>query len=521
MRPVSLRWLLGCAIVLGLVLAACSSPNTPAQTGNPVVELDGFQAQIEMSKVDLEPMAFRTPQTTTYCTDEEGNPANVQFAQIIVPMLALDGWHLTAYVDVFWMPKNWTTHALALYAHGYLPPDTSLTDVLSQFTGPTADSQLMEARDQLLCEGYALGASTYSKQGYAIREGVIDTHLMNVVFPFIFRQRPSKTYVFGSSLGGLITVDLAENFSRTYAGAMPTCGPIGGSLLELNYVGNVRLLFDQYLNVDGAYLEGDLLHPGPVPDQTSFVGAVLQAVHDDTLYNSGLGFQALLGTGLGISAIGPEYGGPSYFSPVTLPLLQTPAAYGGAVDGNTAFFGTYSLLRSLRYDVVGAQDIHDRAGGWPFDNRYTTPTGTITPDASAIRYYRRWYEPTGRAAEPIPMLSMHNLVDADVPIVHEVVYALRAQSGNVDFRSFVVPAAGVPADATLLNTQFGVPIPTASQWQASGVGHCNFSTADLVGGFNALVYRAKNGSWPTSSAPEQSQIPGDFIPLDDMLSPAP
>lgn len=478
MRPVSLRWLLGAAVGLALVLAACSSPNEPAapRTDNPIVELDGFQAQIEMAKVDLQPLSFFSPPTTSYCAQ------NVQYAQVIVPMLAMDGWRLTPYADVFWMPRNWN-HDLALYAHGFLPPDTSLLDVLAQFQGPTADQRLMQARDLLLCQGYALGASTYSKQGFAVREGVIDTHLMNAVFPFVFWRRPEHTYAFGSSLGGLITVNLAERFPRTYAGAMPTCGPDAGSLFELQYIGNVRMLLGYFasgvgapafspLGLGGTFAGGTVEPPTTLTSdewsawQASFVAALSTNPQWQTVVN------AMLTTSVaGTVAAAPDLGS------FGMQLVQVGPGATAEDVGN-------ALVRPMYYWMLGARDAVDVADGSPFDNTgmtyYDGPTGTtqIFPgtfygDGNAIAYYLDHYQPTGRTQ--VPMLALHNLFDPDVPIESDRLY--RRLSAD--------------AHPSATDRFFKLLTPTDAPY-----GHCNFTAEQMASGFAYLVERSGSGSWP-------------------------
>ncbi len=540
MRPVSLRRLLAAVGALALLLAACSTPRTPATPANPVVEQDGFQAQIEMAKVDLAPLSFFNAPETQYCTGSQ-----VRYAQIVVPMLAMDDGQLTPYVDVFWMPRDWNGK-LVLYAHGYLDPldPNWLASFLGEAQGTAPGSEtLMRTRDPILCEHYAIGLSSFSAPGYAVREGIIDTHLLNAVFRFVFWRKPARTYVFGSSLGGLITLALAEEFPGTYSGAMPTCGPIGGSLLEMNYIGNVRLLYDDlfHYSVGGttmSFLGGSLLNPPPA-------GATLseQALQSLVLSTTGAdpaAFAALDHTWVSIQQLGNLALGTSG---VVMPLLQTPRNFGSpfgdvgplSADQVNALVAQYSLYRALRYDVRGAIDIHERAGGWPFDNRYTGygvtstygaapvdfqawqqlddpffPTA-IAPDASALRYFsgypfyplrQGYYQPTG--ATSVPILSLHTAFDPDVPAVHEKVYRALATAHSTDFRSYVV--GGVMPDdlaAAVANQTgadvHGIEVP---------FGHCNFEPETMVDGFNMLVERASSPShsWPT-------ELPTGFVPL--------
>lgn len=472
MRSVHLRWLLATGAALALLLAACSSPQTPApaQPDNPVVELDGYRAQIEMAKVDLQPLSFWNPPKTTYCEND------VAYAQVIVPMLGFDDGHLTSYVDVFWMPRDWN-HKLALYAHGYIAPaDPGFLDQI--LTPGPSSAPLLETRDRLLCEGYALGASSFASQGFAVQQGIVETHLMNAVFPFIFWRRPSETYVFGSSMGGLITVALAELFPGRYDGAMPTCGPVAGSLAEFSYVGNLRWSFDT------AYpyiLDGTLTEPFT---DSNYVAKVLAAIAA-----SPTGLQALMNTSV------------TYAAGLSLPLLQTPFTHGDTADPMSATavqpaVATNALLHALRYHTEGAEDVIARGGGSPFvpalsfgpldlsvplyvDPLASSPYEVAPPSPLALAYYGLFYQPTGNLR--VPTLSLHNPYDPDVPYAHEELYralvAAHGESGSLHLYKVTAP---IPLDlAASLSVDPNSLPPT-------GYGHCNIPPTDLVDGLNAV-----------------------------------
>lgn len=493
MRSVHLRRLLATGAVLALLLAACSSPQTPtpAQPDNPVVELDGYRAQIDMTKVDLQPLSFWNPPRTTYCEN------NVAYAQVIVPMLGFDDGHLTSYVDVFWMPRDWN-HKLALYAHGYVSP--SDPGFLDQILNPGPSSApLLETRDRLLCEGYALGASSFASQGFAVQQGIVDTHLMNAVFPFIFWRRPSETYVFGSSMGGLITVALAELFPNRYDGAMPTCGPIAGSLAEFSYIGNVRLLFDTAyppLSVDpvNGVLQGSLTNWVQDDTDPSTPGYWATRVGAAITLAPG-GFQALVNTKV------------NYTDALGLPLLQTPATYGDPGDVLSAFpfeVAGNALLHALRYHVEGAGDAMDRGDGSPFGNvgvtyealglpglttfvnPYTTPPYgqdpfvPYVPDNSAVAYYSLFYQPSGTLR--VPTLSLHNAYDPDVPYVHEEIYrGLAAANGQPGMLHLYKVEGPIPPDLL-------AQLPSGTNPALlTGYGHCNILPTDLVASLDALA----------------------------------
>lgn len=530
------RWPFLAAAAIALLLSACSGPRSTGPE-YPVVEAGGFRAQILMAKgATVQPQAMMT---TTACA------TNVQYTQVVVPMRDLPAPYgptpvpetQAEYRDVFWVPAGWNDAShrpLALYAHGYLAPsDASLIDQLTAPEPGQLIQELLVTRDKLLCQGYALGLSEFARQGYAVEEGVRDTHVLKPVFDELAAmydlQLPDRTYVFGSSLGGLITVDLAETYPDDYDGAMPTCGPVAGSLAEFDYIGNVRLLFDKaYPGVLLGSLT-DWVNPDEYPDV--YDGKSWQEVVAGALLSSPGSFAALANTYVTYHA----HDASMNHGTLTLPLLQTPQSYASELSGlGTDFsalppqlqqiFAANALLRALRYHVDGAQDALDRGGGSPYSNVWTgygplDPTGpfvdpvrTYPSFPPSVRYFTRYYQPSGDLQ--IPTISLHTFVDPDVPTAHEFLYqgmvvdALGPTDAADMLRSFLV-LGYVPEDLAETAAQAGYtgPLPTSVPY-----GHCNFEPDTLVTALDALDARATTGTWPALS-PATGFFPLSSVPV--------
>ncbi len=516
MRFVRPRWLLGATAASALmVLAACSTPSEKPYSKS--VSLDGYQTTATVSEQD----STRIASCTAY-----GKANDVRFTYTLFD--TSDGAQ-----DVVFKPEHpvttggtdLTTDAwnrdLVLYAHGFIDPydTTPFTDYVNQ-------PDFVQTRDRLLCEGFAVAASSFSAKGYAIQEGIEDTHLVNAVFADYYRQ-PDHSFLVGSSMGALITIALAEKFPTRYDGAMPTCGPIGGSLVEFNYIGNERILFDHDLpGPTGSYLGGDLLHPAD-PPPTDLATLVATAVAANPS-----GFNSLENTWLRITSLG----GVPLSSTLTMPAIQSPQAYGltaadlGVPSQLMPFIAQYALGRALRYHVYGAKDLLARAGGSPFDNTATTytdltdavPTAkswtaltgdpAYAPDAVAVQHALDDYQPTGDTS--VPLLTLHTFIDPDVPLHHEYAYAaLAATHPGTDLQTYVVLGI-VPDDLRTAVAQLfpGITLPNASPF-----GHCNFATSDLVAGLGILVSHVEQGTpWPTPGSPG---IPASFGTLPALPTP--
>lgn len=342
------------------------------------------------------------------------------------------------------VPTNWNGD-LALYAHGFV-------DAAAPVELPTADD-VEPLRDELVALGYAVAYSSYSENGLAVKDGAIRTQQLRGIFVSKFGA-PERTYLLGHSLGGLVAIMLAEQHPDLYAGVLPMCGMLGGSQAEIDYVANVRVLFD-FCYPDA--LPGDVLNV-PAPDVYP-LSAVIGAV------------------------VGAITGNPDCAGIITL-IDQTPVPF----DSPEHF--VESFVRAIGFNFRGFEDVFDRTHNHsPFDNSTTVYTsssplvpgfllGAInatvdrfesTPDAD--RYLMHYYKPTGNLK--IPVLTLHNLLDPVVPFFHEEMYQQTvAAAGNSDL---------------LVQRTITSPL----------YGHCDFGVDTMVDAFVDLVNWVENGVTPS------------------------
>ncbi|MGH7279067.1 MAG: prolyl oligopeptidase family serine peptidase, partial [Candidatus Rokuibacteriota bacterium] len=115
------------------------------------------------------------------------------------------------------VPDNWNGE-LVLYAHGFRGTGLELT-----VSNP-------RIRPYLVDNGYAWAASSYSKNGYDVKQGVKDTHALGQRFNGLVGN-PRRTWITGHSMGGHITGVAIEQYPNAYAGALPMCGVMGDNEL--------------------------------------------------------------------------------------------------------------------------------------------------------------------------------------------------------------------------------------------------------------------------------------------------
>jgi dipeptidyl aminopeptidase/acylaminoacyl peptidase len=110
------------------------------------------------------------------------------------------------------MPAKWNKK-LVMYAHGY------------QFMGTpaaSANAGLDKRLQVILDRGFAVAASDYPIQGFALPEGVDATEELRQAFIKKMGQ-PDSTFMMGHSMGGGITFATLENFGQHYNGGLPLC----------------------------------------------------------------------------------------------------------------------------------------------------------------------------------------------------------------------------------------------------------------------------------------------------------
>jgi pimeloyl-ACP methyl ester carboxylesterase len=288
-----------------------------------------------------------------------------------------------------WIPENWNGE-LVLYAHGFI--DSEVPIAL-----PTGDN-IEALRDSFLGLGFAVAYSSYSENGLAVKEGTQRTQQLRAIFVSKFGH-PERIYLVGHSLGGAVAMALTEKHPQHYDGALTIGGMIGGSQPEIDYIANVRILFD-------------FCYPGVLP------GSVCD-IPDGIDLNNDVVFPVI-----GAITADPTHAGMIAF------IEQTPVPY------RTPEELVESLVRALGFNFRGFADVTRRTHGHcPVDNAVTVYTGPLPPSVLAAinggvqrysstpdagMYLQHYFEPSGDLE--IPVLTLHNRYDPVVPIFHEGIF---------------------------------------------------------------------------------------------------
>lgn len=347
------------------------------------------------------------------------------------------------------MPASWNGSSV-LEAHGYQTPGTD------EPTPDPAKDPSFGLLSAAYAQGYAAANTAYAKTGYAVKEGVAANKALR---DFLAKVGSKKQYITGISMGGNITVALAEKYPGDFVGALPYCGVVAGWRAEQRYLLDFRVVYDFY---------------------TKGTPYVLPGNGDAATVNAAL----------------------------TLPVIQNAVVklFTAAVSGDKAAQGiltqiatvagtpgdVVSFITPLAGTVYGLADYLATAGGTGYSNVGKTYLGgfdnaalnagvqriALSANDTSSAYLDANYTPTGRFT--VKMLSFHNTSDPLVPYSFEP-----------EFKG-IVAAAGNSANLV----QQTVQPKAVDQTATSGPAHCYFSQKEVVGAWNDLRNWVENGVKP-------------------------
>ncbi len=343
------------------------------------------------------------------------------------------------------VPYNWNGK-LVLWAHGYRGTGLELT----------TDNHPL--RDYLIANGYAWAASSYSRNAYDPSQGAKDTHALTKLFNGKFGV-PNRTYITGASMGGHVTGIVAEQWPKSYDGAMPICGVLGDYEL-FDYFLDFNLAAQTLSGVGNMYPFGADYLNATVPATKAALGPAFPYA----LNAAGQNFKSLVEL---------RSGG-------VRPMFAQGWQYWNGVAGDFLFglgVGDGTLTRQPGVAVQNSDVVYQ------FD---ANPALTAAEDAFNVAVQRVTADPQARRTNGlanvtpttgdlrIPMLTLHTLGDLFVPFHMEQEYARRVAAHNAS--SLLVQRA------------------------TRDIGHCAFTGPELVTTFTDLVKWVETGAKPAGDA---------------------
>jgi hypothetical protein len=330
------------------------------------------------------------------------------------------------------VPASGWNGDLVVFAHGYVAFDRPLDFYHITLPDGTSVPTLVQSL------GYAFATTSYRTNGLAVLDGVDDVRELVHAFGRWAPRAPTRTFLVGVSEGGLVVALSIERSPELYSGALAACGPIGSFRAQVDYVGDVRVLFDYFF-------------PGVIPGSATQIPAEVIRNWDSVYVPRVLAALSARPTVAGELA-----------TVAKLPLDWS--------DLWTSL--TEGLVGVLWYNIFGTNDAVAKLGGNPYGNIGRVYAGSsddallnarvarVAADTTALGHLSR-YETSGQLARPV--VTLHTLGDEIVPFWHELFYYWK------------VTTAG---SGTLLIT-----LPVAAY------GHCIFTAEQLLGSFVLLASR--------------------------------
>ncbi len=380
------------------------------------------------------------------------------------------------------LPTTWNG-TLLLYSHGYREAEPSPPDFAAPNTEP-ASAPTGEVAARLLAAGYALAGSSWARNGWAVQDGVRAGEDLYAFFKGKV-GKPDRVYVWGDSLGGLVTQVLAEKHPEWVAGAAPMCGALAGTNLNLDIALDLSVAVKALLYPE-MKVSGYASHAEAVATFQEAQKRVLAATED--LKN---GIPALL---------------------LIAALVDAPAQtarYDGSTVVSQVSAIVEAVLTGLVYSTAGRYEIEQRVGGNPSTNAGTDYGTRIAPgerarieavsagsvdrllaslaaaprvdaDQSARKRADALGNPTGTLKDPT--IALHTAADPLVLVQNESVFANRV--------------ARAPGRTTDLVQIFTVAPATYTAPAPYGAGHCVFTTGERTGTIALLDRWVRTGRMP-------------------------
>lgn len=366
------------------------------------------------------------------------------------------------------VPDNWNG-MLVMYAHGYRGEGAVLT------VGPPS------IRNWLIENGYAWAASSYSANFYDVRAGIEDTNALVLAFNTLTGKGiPSKIYITGHSMGGHIAAAAIEEETYAtarnkvqYAGSVPMCG-VTGDTFEFDYLTNFTFAAQQL----AAELDPELAFTSR--PATNFDAGKINAVLWTTPPTQtapgvptpqGIKLENLVRQLSGGDRPLYEAGFRGYYYNVVMGTGGRDGTVNGILAGQ--YGSNIGQVYQLDRDplTLTAEEI-------AFN--HAIPRVASDPDANALRPDGLRWIPVIQGRFNVPVVSLQGLGDLYVPFRHGQLYRQRAED-HANGHWLVQRAIRSP-------------------------GHCDYTNAEQVNAFSAMIDWEQNGVRPSGDNVTDAEI---------------
>lgn len=339
------------------------------------------------------------PAAPSFSTTSVTEPGTGPWARII------DGRAGQTATYRLYIPRTWNGDAI-YYAHGVranTPPDLR-------------EDAFSPVREILGARGFAVGYSSWSMNGTVFKDAAQRVHQVRGFLTAALPHPPSRSFLFGLSLGGGVALEILQMYPGQYDGALLVSGMLGGPRPEIDYHGNVHALFD-------------VLYPGVWPGTLMATppGARIPTLPEVTA--------AIQANPKPLFLIASLVETPLPYRPIGSPLDVSSTAFKDLVGSVYTALGMTSGTtgQDQFFDLTHHHPYFDNSRGYSLGSSPLLPISELEPmlafananvtrytaDPSAVNFMAQWFTPTGDL--PAPVLTLHARYDPTNPILHETI----------------------------------------------------------------------------------------------------
>jgi len=371
-----------------------------------------------------------------------------------------EGEHSGANYKIIVPDTGWNG-TLVVLAHGYRDKADHPGEVDNR---SAMDAGFTVIANGLAAQGYAVAATSYRDNGWAVKEAIHDLTVLRGLFNELVGQ-PETALLAGFSLGSLPTAELAERAGGLFDGYLPACGVLAGAPRAWDMGAAGLLAYNLIFGMPASWGT-----PADADDDVDFETEVFPTLLTQIFGTTDYGKWEFIRLISGVR-------GPA----VPLPPVLYPS----------------SLFTNFFFSTEARGEAERRAGGPYVQNVTHTYSLTVSEQAylatlgfnaapvlaamnasprfsgerSARNYMSHYATYTGNLRDPV--FTLHTTWDTLVPWPHESAYAE------------TVAAAG-KSDLLV-------------QASTSGLGHCNFTPTQIGASVFLLERWAETGVKPTAA----------------------
>jgi hypothetical protein len=359
------------------------------------------------------------------------------------------------------VPDGGWNGTLVVLAHGYRDKADHPGEVDNR---AAMDAGFTAIANGLAAQGYAVAATSYRDNGWAVKESIHDIVALRTLFNGLV-GKPETALLMGFSLGSFVTATLAERAGGLFDGYLPACGVLAGAPRAWDMGAAGMLAYELVFGPQPAWGT-----PANADDDVDFETEVFPTLFGQVVDPLNYGKWEFIRLISG--AKGPT---------VPLPVVLYPSW----LFTNFFFFTEARAEAERRAGGPYVQNVTHSYSLTPSEHAYLATLGfdaapvlsamnasaRFTGKRSARNYMTHYATFSGKIRDPV--LSIHTKWDTLVPWGHESAYAE------------TVAAAG---KSELL-----------VQASTNGLGHCSFSPTEIGASVALLESWAETGMKPSAA----------------------